>query len=145
MNRLVLPILYLAMSVTMIACDPAFVRSIDVAIPHSASAAAFPLSDVDALAASLGFVRTEPPNEGWEMRESEGYELIAYYDRSEADTSNIEWLTISAAPDDRNYRLDMFAFVALGEPSGLGEFREQLTALLCQRGYIVDSAEDCGG
>ena len=144
MYRLTLLFLCFAMSATMIACDPAFVRSIEVASPQSASIAPFPLSDVDALAASLEFVRTEPPAEGWEMRESEGYDLIAYYERSEPGSSNIEWLSIRGAPGGSNFRLDLFAFVALGEPSGLGDFREQLTALLCERGYVVEGAEDCG-
>ncbi len=145
MNRLALTTLCLATFATMTACDPAFVRAIDVESPRSASIAPFPLSDIDALAASLEFVRTEPRAGHVETLESQGYELVAYYELSRPESSNIEWLTISVVPGGRHYRLNLFAFVALGEPGGLREFREALTNLLCEKGYVLDGAEGCDG
>ncbi len=144
MKQAVLAILCLAATVSVTACDPAFVRLIEVENPRSLSTAAFPLSEVDALAASLGFARAEPRAGSRETLESQGYELVGYYERSEPDSSHIEWLTISAAAGGHSYRLNLFAFVALGEPEGLREFREALTVLLCEKGYIVEGAENCG-
>ena len=144
MKRVLLSILCLATTVTMTACDPAFVRANDVESPRSASTAEFPLADIDALASSLDFVRTEPGAGFSETLESQGYEMVAYYERSEPESSNIEWLTISVVPGGRHYRLNLFAFVALGEPAGLGEFRRALTSLLCEQGYVLDGEDGCG-
>lgn len=144
MKRLKVLILCLALSVAMAACDPAFVRSIQVQNPTPVSMAPLPLSDIDAAAASFGFVRSNLPAGNRETLESQGYDPVAYYERSEPDTSAIEALTISALPDDSGYRLNLFAFIAIGEPDGLRDFRLALTRLLCDDGYVVEGAENCG-
>ena len=144
MKRLKLLILCLTAGLATNACDPVFVRSIDVESPQSGAVAPFPLSDVDSLAESLEFMRAEPPADSREALESQGYELVAYYERTEPESSNMEWLAISEAPGGRSYQLSLFAFVAMGEPAKLGEFREALTSMLCDSGYFVEGVDDCG-
>ena len=144
MKRLKPAILCLALSITLAACDPAFVRSIKVEHPPPISSTwELPLSEIDALADSLGFVRNEPRAGSLETLESEGYEFVAYYERTEPEFSTIEWLTISSARGGRDYRLTFFAFVAASEPEQLRDFREALTVLLCEKGFVVEGSQDC--
>ncbi len=143
MKKSLISILCLGSIVVLSACDPAFVRSIEVANPTPVTQAPFPLSDIHALAGSFGFAQTAPPSGSRDALESEGYELVVHYERSQPDSSHTESLSISRAPDGLSHRLDLFAFVALGEPENLGNFRDALTSLLCENGYSVEDAEDC--
>ena len=125
------------------ACDPSFVKSFPIEAAPGGTAE-FPADELDYIATTFEFDRADAPLWQRERLDDEGRVLLVYYERKLPGTSNFQSLSIVELPIDGQLRMDVVAFIALGEPDQLRGFRLAVSTLLCERGYTVAGTDDCG-
>lgn len=131
---------------SLAACDPAFVRSLQIDPLAEAAPLVGVVSSIDAIAEEHGFVRTRITRESREDADRRGHTIVAEYqaDREKLPALAPELMLLRILKEQSSdvFQLEVLAFVSLSEPAELREFRLAVVEQFCNRGYLVE--QGCG-